>query len=283
MQETVAGLTQTLQNVVQANAAARNGAGDLHRNFRSLNPPRFSGSPDPDEAENWQEEIKRIFQVMQCTNREKVLGPHKIQTYTEMVQRAPLVEDTMAKVEGIREKDISKPTFIKRGAVDTTGTFSNNNNNNNKRPTTGKDYGMEKKIKVEETMTVEYCKFCSKPGHQADKCWKKARACLRCGSHEHRIPNCPMLKDQAGRNQGVVKRQERVNAMMQAELPERDAAFKASGIVALGADAMQGIAAVGYDVIHALTNQRRAWVFTPPRSDYVVQEEEQIEDGNASE
>ncbi|MQL79184.1 hypothetical protein Taro_011612 [Colocasia esculenta] len=52
-------------------------------------------------------------------------------------------------------------------------------------------------------MTVEYCKFCNKPGHQADKCWKKAGACLRCGSHEHRIPNCPMLKDQVGRNQGV--------------------------------------------------------------------------------
>ncbi|MQM17682.1 hypothetical protein Taro_050657, partial [Colocasia esculenta] len=151
------------------------------------------------------------------------LGPHNIQTYTEMVRRDQLVEDTMAKVEGMRGKDISKPTFTKRGAVDTTGTFPNNNNNNynnNKRPTTGKDYGMEKKIKVEETMTVEYCKLCNKPGHQADKCWKKAGACLRCGSHEHRIPSYPMLKDQAGRNQGVVKHQGRVNAVTQAELPE---------------------------------------------------------------
>ncbi|MQL70345.1 hypothetical protein Taro_002651 [Colocasia esculenta] len=152
------------------------------------------------------------------------LGPHNIQTYTEMVQRAQLVEDTMAKVEGIKGKDISKPTSIKRGSVDTTGTFHNNNNNNhynnNKRPTTGKGYGMEKKIKVEETMMAEYCNFCNKPGHQADKCWKKSEACLRCGSHEHRIPNCPMLKDQVGRNQGVVKRQGRVKAITQAELPE---------------------------------------------------------------
>ncbi|MQL72829.1 hypothetical protein Taro_005169, partial [Colocasia esculenta] len=47
MQDTVAGLTQALQNVVQDGnqaATARNGVGDLHRNFRSLNPPRFSGS-----------------------------------------------------------------------------------------------------------------------------------------------------------------------------------------------------------------------------------------------
>ncbi|MQL86380.1 hypothetical protein Taro_018911 [Colocasia esculenta] len=146
-----------------------------------------------------------------------------------MVQRAQLVEDTIAKVEGLKGKDISKPTFIKRGSVDTTGTFHNNNNNNNynknKRPTTGKDYGMEKKIKVEETMTVEYCNFCNKPGHKANKCWKKAGAWLRCGSHEHRIPNCLMLKDQAGRNQGVVKRQGRVNAVMQAKLPEGGTSF----------------------------------------------------------
>ncbi|MQL84396.1 hypothetical protein Taro_016891 [Colocasia esculenta] len=154
------------------------------------------------------------------------LGPHKIQSYTEMVQRAQLVEDTMAKVEGMRGKDISKPTFIKRGAVNTIGTFLNNNHNNNnnynnnKRPTIGKDYGTQKRIEVEETTMVEYFKCCDKPGHQANKCWKKAGACLRCRSQEHRIPNCPMLRDQVGRNQGVVKRQRRVNAITPVELPE---------------------------------------------------------------
>ncbi|MQL81082.1 hypothetical protein Taro_013532 [Colocasia esculenta] len=63
MQDSVAGLTQALQSVVQGGnqaAAARNGAGDLHQNFRSLNPPRFSGSPDPDEAENWQKEMNEF-------------------------------------------------------------------------------------------------------------------------------------------------------------------------------------------------------------------------------
>ncbi|MQM15777.1 hypothetical protein Taro_048729 [Colocasia esculenta] len=40
------------------------------------------------------------------------LGPHNIQTYTEMVQRAHLVEDTMAKVEGMRGKDNSKPGLL---------------------------------------------------------------------------------------------------------------------------------------------------------------------------
>ncbi|MQL76055.1 hypothetical protein Taro_008442 [Colocasia esculenta] len=224
-------------------ATVRNGAGDLHRNFRSLNPPRFSGSPDPDEAENWNEEIERIFQVMQCTNREKDaralwkatsahlpnvgklewagfleifrgkyfservkekkaaefaalkqkgmsmseyeaqfarlavyaphlvgtkrlkanrfmdglrpmfierLGPHNIQTYTKMVQRAQLVEDTMAKVEGMRGKDNSKPVFVKKGSPNISPPFCNNNvNNNNMRPNVGRDVTGDKRVKVE--------------------------------------------------------------------------------------------------------------------------------------
>ena len=51
LQQTVQGLTQALNNVIQA--GARNGAGDLYGNFQRINPPRFNGTPDPDEAENW--------------------------------------------------------------------------------------------------------------------------------------------------------------------------------------------------------------------------------------
>ncbi|MQL68352.1 hypothetical protein Taro_000613 [Colocasia esculenta] len=322
MQDTVAGLTQALQNVVQAGnqaAAARNGAGDLHWNFRSLNPPRFSGSPDPDEAENWQEEIERIFQVTQCTNREKVvlatfqftkdarawwkatsahlpnvaelewarfleifrgkyfservkekkavefaalkqkgmtvaeyeaqfahlvvyaphlvgterlkanhfmdglrpmfierLGPYNIQTYTEMVQRAQLVEDTMAKVEGMRGKDNSKPVFVKNGAPNIAPTFCNNN----KRLNAERDVAGDKRVKVEGRQLAENCKFCDKPGHRAEECWKKFGACLRCGGRDHRIPDCPMMKDQPGRAQNAPRRQGRLNAVIEADLPE---------------------------------------------------------------
>ncbi|MQL84447.1 hypothetical protein Taro_016952 [Colocasia esculenta] len=322
MQETVAGLTQALQNVVQAGnqaGAARNGAGDLHRNFRSLNPPRFAGSPDPDEAENWQEEIERIFQVMEKvvlatfqftkdarawwkatsahlpniaelewaefleifwgkyffervkekkatefaalkqkglsvaeyeaqfarlavyaphlvgTERLKGnrfmdglrpmfierLGRHNIQTYTEMVQRAQLVEDTMAKVDGMMGKDNSKPVFVRKAAPNIAPTFRNNNvNNNNKRPNIGRDISGDKRAKVEGRQLAENCKFCDKPGHRAEECWKKLGVCLKCGGCDHSIPDCPMLKDQPGRVQNVPRRQGRLNAVIEADLPE---------------------------------------------------------------
>ena len=71
MQQTIQELTRA---IVQATQGGGNrGAGDLHRNFRSLNPPRFSGSTDPDEAEHWLQETERIFCVMQCAAGDKLL------------------------------------------------------------------------------------------------------------------------------------------------------------------------------------------------------------------
>ena len=70
MHQTVQELTQALQQVVQG---GQRGAGDLHRNFKGMNPPKFCGSSDPDEAEHWVKEIERVFRVMQCSDQEKVL------------------------------------------------------------------------------------------------------------------------------------------------------------------------------------------------------------------
>ncbi|MQL69877.1 hypothetical protein Taro_002180 [Colocasia esculenta] len=138
-----------------------------------------------------------------------------------MVQRAQLVEDTMAKVEGMRGKDNSKSVFVKKGAPNIAPTFRNNNvNNNNKRPNTRRDVAGDKRVKVEGRQLAENCKFCDKPGHRAEECWKKLGACLKCGGCDHCIPDCPMLKDQPGRAQNVPRRQGRLNAVLEADLPE---------------------------------------------------------------
>ncbi|MQM17081.1 hypothetical protein Taro_050048, partial [Colocasia esculenta] len=81
--------------------------------------------------------------------------------------RSGRYKDTMVKVEGMRE-ETAKPVFVKTGVGNTDGTFHNNNNNNKnnyKRPNIGKDYGMEKKVKVEGRQLVENYRFCNKLGH----------------------------------------------------------------------------------------------------------------------
>ncbi|MQM23292.1 hypothetical protein Taro_056356 [Colocasia esculenta] len=62
LKTTVQGLTQALNNVIQA--GTRNGAGDLYGNFQRMNPPRFNGTPDPDEAENW---VSRVMTLHTST------------------------------------------------------------------------------------------------------------------------------------------------------------------------------------------------------------------------
>ncbi|MQL92276.1 hypothetical protein Taro_024896 [Colocasia esculenta] len=72
MQQTIQKLTCALLQAAQGGGNCA-GAGELHRNFRSLNPPRFSGSMDLDEVEHWLKETERIFRVIQCAAGDKLL------------------------------------------------------------------------------------------------------------------------------------------------------------------------------------------------------------------
>ena len=38
------------------------------------------------------------------------------------------------------------------------------------------------------------CEYCHRMGHKFSKCWRRLRACLRCGSKDHKIHNCPRLR-----------------------------------------------------------------------------------------
>ncbi|XP_027088625.2 uncharacterized protein [Coffea arabica] len=40
-------------------------------------------------------------------------------------------------------------------------------------------------------------RYCGKPNHKEYNCWRKERKCLRCGSAEHQIANCPVLPREA--------------------------------------------------------------------------------------
>ncbi|MQL76638.1 hypothetical protein Taro_009033 [Colocasia esculenta] len=308
------GMQQTIQEltcaIVQATQGGGNrGAGDLHCNFRSLNPLRFSGSMDLDEAEHWLQETKRIFRVMQCavggklllaafqlekdalawwesveatrengqftwnefkeafnskyfservqerkaaefatlkqrsltvaeyealfsrlaryavhlvnTERMKAkhflnglkphyitqLAPFDIPTYAEMVKRAQLLEDATDFTDRIKGK------FVKKEV--TSGQSSAKPTNGKKRPfniTEGSSQERKPKVFVPNTPTKSHYKHCDKPGHTADECWRKVGAYLRCGSREHRIPECPLLKENE-RRPNAPKKQGQLQAL----------------------------------------------------------------------
>ncbi|MQM20018.1 hypothetical protein Taro_053031 [Colocasia esculenta] len=91
----------------------------------------------------------------------------------------------MAKVEGMRGKDNSKPVFVKKGAPNIAPTFRNNNvNNNNKRLNAGRDVAGDKRVKVEGRQLAENYKFGDKLRHRAEECWKKLGEFLVAGEQE---------------------------------------------------------------------------------------------------
>ncbi|MQL87205.1 hypothetical protein Taro_019747 [Colocasia esculenta] len=295
MQQTIQQLTQALLQVAGANNNNNNnnrGAGELHRNFRNLNPPRFSGTTDPDEAENWLKETERVFRVMQCADGGKLLlatfqferdarawwesmeatradaqftweefkehfnskyfservlerkasefaalkrryltvaeyeeqfsrlaryanhlvstekmkarrflnglkpsyitqlAPMDIQTYAEMVKKAQLLEDATDLTDRIKGRLVKKEPASGSSSMPTNGK---------KRPfnITGETSQERKpKIPTPPNTNKTNCKHCDKPGHTAAECWRKVGACLRCGNRNHRISECPALKEQ---------------------------------------------------------------------------------------
>ena len=51
-------------------------------------------------------------------------------------------------------------------------------------------------------IALSFCGYCRKSNHMEVDCWKKDGRCLRCGSTEHRIANCPsLLREKKGTQQ----------------------------------------------------------------------------------
>ncbi|MQM01292.1 hypothetical protein Taro_034047 [Colocasia esculenta] len=137
------------------------------------------------------------------------LEPFDILTYAKM-----LLEDATDFTDHIKGK------FVKKKV--TSGESSAKPTNGKKRPfniTKGSSQERKPKVFVPNTPTKSHCKHCDKPGHTADECWRKAEACLRCGSREHRIPECPMLKENE-KCTAMPKKQGRLQALHNEETIE---------------------------------------------------------------
>ena len=46
---------------------------DRHKEFMSHKPPTFSHSPDPLQADDWIKTVEKMLNIVQCTDRDKVL------------------------------------------------------------------------------------------------------------------------------------------------------------------------------------------------------------------
>ena len=78
------------------------GAGSWVERFMRFNPPHYKGSSAPEDAEFWVQEIKQLFSLLECPDKERVvLATHVLQGATGDWWR--LVRRTTLQGRDIRE------------------------------------------------------------------------------------------------------------------------------------------------------------------------------------
>ncbi|MQL86259.1 hypothetical protein Taro_018794 [Colocasia esculenta] len=107
------------------------------------------------------------------------LTPHLIYTYSEMVKRALALEAASETVDKIRDKS-------EEGSSDRKRKFESGN------PPKVQQFGRE--TGKAPSGSKDVCKHYHISGPKAENCWRRLGACLKCGSTQHRIPDCPMIK-----------------------------------------------------------------------------------------
>ncbi|XP_027174577.1 uncharacterized protein LOC113774220 [Coffea eugenioides] len=65
------------------------------------------------------------------------------------------------------------------------------------------------------------CGYCGKANHTANECWRKDGKCLKCGSAEHQIANCPRISENGGSQGGATSSRQTASGGSRPKVPAR--------------------------------------------------------------
>ncbi|XP_058758404.1 uncharacterized protein LOC131631650 [Vicia villosa] len=162
--------------------------------FRRCNPPIFEGGYGPDKAHVWMREIEKIFQVVSCTDVQKVrFGTHILTKeadvwWSNIVRRFERegIEVTWTLfrnallgnyfLEDVRGKKEVRFLQLKREG----GQFRGKPYDNQK-----EQFGFVKRLSGGGTPTPLKCYRCGVEGHRVSECKKEVTTCFKCGKLGH--------------------------------------------------------------------------------------------------
>ncbi|XP_071921801.1 uncharacterized protein [Coffea arabica] len=155
-------------------------------------------------------EQRKVRKFVQGFNVEiqETLAATQINTFTEVLEKAQRIEIARAQVRNFHAKqkgalggsqkpaqsdrNISPP---KAGRGAGGGRFTGISRGGTPRGGQGgREQGRGGPQGGQTSTPRVTCGYCGKSNHTEDNCWRKARKCLRCGSTEHQIANCPLIK-----------------------------------------------------------------------------------------
>ncbi|MQM15240.1 hypothetical protein Taro_048183, partial [Colocasia esculenta] len=132
------------------------GGSSIMERFKRMALPSFKGKSQPLLAESWMREVEKIFWAIRCVEEDKV----SLATY--MLQRQDRKKAAVYQRPQHSVAALSQPSVV---------------------PPTPSFRPSDKKA----------CPHCGMT-HSGSKCWKLAGKCLKCGSTEHQIRDCPRLQ-----------------------------------------------------------------------------------------
>ncbi|XP_027155394.1 uncharacterized protein LOC113755660 [Coffea eugenioides] len=172
--------------------------------FQKFSPPNFNGGPDPDVTERWLEKMVGIFAALHYTEgRQKDLAVAQINAFIEAVEKVQRVESARLQVRNFQDKKRGFPgSSSGQGNKSTPPKFGRGIGGGRQpgmwrgAPPRGGEFGRGQRGSSQGGLVSASrgpCGYCGKPNHTEDNCWRKERKCLRCGSADHQIANCPVL------------------------------------------------------------------------------------------
>ncbi|MQM21526.1 hypothetical protein Taro_054568 [Colocasia esculenta] len=172
--------------------------------FKRMSPPSLKGESDPLLAESWMREIKKIFRAIRCAEDDKVT----LATYM-LQERADVWWSSLLRTrfeDGAVEQALST-ACRQEGEME---QYLEEKKASQKRPAAPFQRQERKKAAFQSLQrpvasgSSQVPSQCSPSGekecphcgmaHGGTKCWKLVGKCLKCGSREHRIKDCPRLQ-----------------------------------------------------------------------------------------
>ncbi|GAV90410.1 hypothetical protein CFOL_v3_33819 [Cephalotus follicularis] len=143
--------------------------------------------------------IRRFLKGLRPDIRSKLLLL-QLTSFVDIAERARILESDANDRKIERSRTQSRPAQSQRqGSNNPAGSTKSGNKNqgdfrrNNFRSRTPNRSGQQ---------NSEGCTFCGRQNHNESECWKKTGKCMRCGSQEHMMRDCPMMRAQAHGQQG---------------------------------------------------------------------------------
>ncbi|MQL71592.1 hypothetical protein Taro_003918 [Colocasia esculenta] len=197
---TQAALQAQLEAQAQVPAQDHGGPSIMER-FKRMLPPSFKGKSDPLLAESWMWEIEKIFRAIRCADEDKVTLATYMLHERAYVRWASLLrtrfEDDAIDVawdeqEGEMEQYLEeKKASQKRPAA----TFQPQDKKKAVYQTQQRSVavGNAQVPSVHSPGVKKECPHCGKT-HGGSECWMVTGKCLKCGSSDHKIKDCPRLQ-----------------------------------------------------------------------------------------